>query len=164
MKAPTCPEHGNLMLDMARGRLADADALEAELVRQTCPDCAEWWNTTFSDRATAEVDGAVAAAFAGFTPASGHRRVWLAIAAAVVLAVGLASTTVLWRGGGVEPRVAEQAPAADTVLSTWDFEDGELSSAASTTAPTPGDRGEAGEAVFVNDLESGDLGAWTVHS
>lgn len=165
MKVPTCPEHGSLMLELARGRLDDDVALEADLVRESCPVCAEWWNTAFSDRATAEIDAAVAQTFAEFTPAPGRRRVWLAAAAAAVLAVGVGTTTMLWRGGESVPVMAEQDFAAEAVLSSFDFEDGAASPLIEPAAePTPGDRSEAGEAVFVNDLESGDLGSWTFHS
>jgi hypothetical protein len=165
MKLPTCPEHDNLVLDLARGRLNDTGAMEAESVRETCPICSKWWNTTFADSDTAGVNGAVAQVFADFSPVAGRRRGWLAVAAAAVLAVGVGTTTMLWRNGDVDHRVAEQGPAADVVLSTWDFEDGEAASNIEIAAvPTPRDRSEAGEAVFVNDLESGDLGSWSFHS
>ncbi len=166
MKVPTCPEHGNLVLDLARGRLKDADAAEADLVRESCPDCAEWWTTTFSDRATADVDIAVARVFAEFSPPAGRRRHgWLAAAAAAVLAVGVAATTMMWRGTETAPEMAEQSVPAEAVLSTWDFEDGTVTATVEpVAAPTPGNRGETDEAVFVNDLETGDLGAWTLHS
>jgi hypothetical protein len=50
-------------------------------------------------------------------------------------------------------------------LSTWDFEDGTLAPvAAVSVVPTTGDSVGADDAVFVNDLESGDLGSWTFHS
>ncbi len=56
-------------------------------------------------------------------------------------------------------------PASEAVLSVWDFEDGTVAAVVEAAAvPTSDQRGEAGEAVFVNDLESGDLGAWTFHS
>ena len=164
MKVPTCPEHGDLVLDLARGRLDDADAVNADLVRESCPDCAAWWKTTFNESTIADVDGAVVRAFADFSPVVNRRPVWLVAAAAAVLAVGVGITTMVWRGGDVDSRVAEQGLASETVLSTWDFEDGELSPAAVDAVPTPGDRNDAGEAVFVNDLESGDLGSWTFHS
>jgi hypothetical protein len=165
MKAPTCPHHGNLVLDLARGRLSDADAGEADLQREKCQHCAEWWNTTFTDDATAEVDAAVAQAFAGFSPAAGRRRVWLAVAAAAVLAVVIGTTTMVWRGSETAPMVAKHNTVGGAVLSTWDFEDGALTpTTAAAVEPTPGARADAGEAVFVNDLESGDLGAWTFHS
>ncbi len=162
---PTCPHHGDLVLDLARGRLSDADATAAELERESCPHCAQWWNATFTVDATAEVDAAVAQAFADFSPVAGRRRGWLAAAAAAVLAVGIGTTMMVWRGGETSPVVAVQAPAAETVLSTWDFEDGTLAPvAAATVVPTSPDPLGADEAVFVNDLESGDLGSWTFHS
>ncbi len=165
MKAPTCPEHGNLVLDLARGRLSDADALEADLQRESCPQCAAWWNTTFTADVTAEVDAAVAQAFANFRPTAGRRRMWLAVAAAAVLAVVIGTTTMVWRGSETAPIVAKHSSAGEAVLSTWDFEDGTLTpTTAAGVVPTPGARAEAGEAVFVNDLESGDLGSWTFHS
>jgi len=164
MKVPTCPEHGNLVLDLARGLLDDADAAAAELVRESCPDCAAWWETTFNERAVAEVDSAVARVFADFSPVVGRRPVWRVAAAAAVLAVGAGITTMVWRGGDTDPLVADHSSVSETVLSTWDFEDGTLSPASATAAPTPVDGNDAGEAVFVNDLESGDLGSWTFHS
>jgi anti-sigma-K factor RskA len=165
MKAPTCPHHGNLVLDLARGLLSDADAAVADLERESCPHCAAWWNTTFTADATAEVEAAVAQAFTDFSPVAGRRRGWLAAAAAAVLAVGVGTTMMLWRGGETSPVVAVQAPAAEAVLTTWDFESGELAPVSEAAAvPTPSDRGEVGEALFVNDLESGDLGSWSFHS
>ncbi len=166
MKVPTCPEHGNLVLDLARGRLNDADAMDADLVRESCPNCAGWWNTTFSDRATTDVDTAVAQAFADFTPVAGRRRHgWLAAAAAAVLVVGIGTTTMLWRGGEVTPLVAEQGAAAEAVLSTFDFEDGAFApTTEAAVVDASGDRLETSESVFVSDLENGDLGSWTSHS
>jgi len=165
MQLSTCPEHGNLVLDLARGRLSDADAAHAETVRGACPHCASWWNTTFADDATAAVDAAVAGAFNDFQPVGGRRYAWLVAAAAAVLAVGVGVTTMLWRGGETSPVVATQGPAAEAVLSTWDFEGGDIASTIESAAvPTPAKRGQGGEAVFVNDLESGDLGAWSFHS
>ncbi len=117
IKVPTCPHHGDLVLDLARGRLSDADAMAAELERESCPHCAQWWNATFTVDATAEVDVAVAQAFADFSPAAGRRRGWLAAAAAAVLAVGVGTTVMMWSGGETSPVVAVQAPAAETVLS-----------------------------------------------
>jgi hypothetical protein len=165
MKAPMCPHHGNLVLDLARGRLNDADALEADLQRESCPHCAAWWDATFADVATSRVDAAVQQGFAEFSPRAGRRRVWLAVAAAAVLAVVVGTTTMLWRGGASAPVVAGRTPAAEAVVSTWDFESGTLAPTTdAAVVPTPGDRGAAGEALFTNDLESGDLGSWTFHS
>lgn len=165
MKAPTCPHHGNLVLDLARGLLSDADAAVADLERESCPHCAQWWAETFSADATAEVEAAVAQAFTDFSPVAGRRRGWLAAAAAAVLAVGVGTTMMLWRGGETSPVVAVQAPAAEAVLTTWDFEDGTLAPvAAVSVVPTTGDSVGADDAVFVNDLESGDLSSWTFHS
>jgi len=165
MKAPNCPHHGDLVLDLARGRLNDADAAVADSERESCPHCAAWWNASFSVEATAELDAAVAGAFADFSTIADRRRGWLAAAAAAVLAVGVGTTMMVWRGGETSPVVAVQAPAAETVLSTWDFEDGTLAPAVAAAAvPTNGDPAGADEAVFVNDLESGDLGSWTFHS
>lgn len=165
MKPPTCPHHGNLVLDLARGRLKDADALEADLQRESCPHCAAWWDATFSAVATSRVDAAVQQGFADFSPLAGRRRVWLAVAVAAVLAVVVGTTTMLWHGGAAAPVVAGKTPAAEAVLSTWDFESGSLTpTTTAAVAPTPGDRGASGEAVFINDLESGDLSSWTSHS
>ncbi len=166
MKAPTCPEHGNLVLDLARGRLNDAEAVRADVVRGSCPLCAGWWDEAFSDPATASVDSAVAEAFSVFKPPAAGRRVWLAAAAAAVLAVGVGITTMLWHGGEAAPPIAAgRVPGAEEVLSVWDFEDGALTpNAAAVVSSEPADRADADEAVYANDLESGDLGSWTFHS
>lgn len=164
MKVPTCPDHGKRMLDLACGRLDDADAMEAELVRESCPHCGAWWSTAFPDDATSRVDAAVEQAFAEFSPAAGRRRAWLAAAAVAVLTVGIGATTMLWRGAEVAPAAAEKAPAAGAVLSVWDFEDGRLVPTSAAVVPTPDAPGEVDEAVFINDLESGDLSSWTFHS
>jgi len=165
MKAPTCPHHGDLVLDLARGRLNDTDAAVADSKRETCSHCAAWWIATFSVEATAELDAAVQQAFDAFQPIARRRRGWLAAAAAAVLAVGVGTTMMLWRGGETSPVVAVQAPDAETVLTTWDFEDGTLDPvAAVSVVPTTRDPVGADDAVFVNGLESGDLGSWTSHS
>ena len=136
----------------------------AELVRESCPVCAGLVEHDLRRSGHRQVDAAVAQAFAGFSPVAGRRRGWLAAAAAAVLAVGIGTTMMVWRGGETAPVVAEQSPAAEAVLSAWDFEDGELAQARGGHSRPTRRPGDTDEAVFVNDLESGDLGSWTFHS
>jgi hypothetical protein len=160
MTVPSCPEHGDLVRDLARGRLGDEQATLAELVREECADCARWWSGTFSGESFDAVGEAVEEAIALYAPPARGRYRWLAAAAAVVLALGLASTSTFWRGGRAAP-----SDAVD-VVSTWDFENGDLSGAFPSKGDSPGGSDEVDDesAVFVSDLESGDLSTWSSHS
>jgi hypothetical protein len=103
MKAPECPDHGDNLLEYALGRLADAPAADAERIRESCPVCGEWWDRCLSPDETAAVDAAVAEAFASYSP-SGRRKapVWIASAAAIVIAVGAG---LLWHAASAPPDV-----------------------------------------------------------
>jgi len=166
MTAPTCPEHGSVMLELARGRLEDRRAMEAEAVRRDCTVCARWWDDTFGDGRTAELDAAVAEAFESFVRPRARRFGWLAAAAAVVLAVALGTTALLWHEADTTLSCSNSSSAASEVLSTWDFEDGELEAASvpESEPPTAVDRASGETAVFRSDLESGDLSSWSTHS
>ena len=166
MKVPNCPDHENLVLELARGLLDDREVLRAENVRQGCVHCKAWWSETFESEAMAAVDGAVAEAFSDFRAPARRRRAWLAAAAAAVLAVGIGATAVFWSGSG-ERQAGPSVPESNgAVLATWDFENGTVSAVPASVpdVPTP-DAEHAGDpAVFNSDLESGDLSGWSSHS
>ena len=166
MTVSNCPEHGNLVLELARGRLDDRRAMEAEAVRRDCAVCAQWWGDTFGDEGVAELDSAVAEVFQSFVPPKHRRFGWLAAAAAAVLAVGLGTTTLLWHDAEIPPSGPASASTTGAVLSTSGFEGGEIDTAATMSAdtqvPPDQDRGEA--AVFTSGLETGDLSSWSSHS
>ena len=155
MTVSNCHEHGDLMRDLARGRLDDERSLRAETVREECAECARWWNETFSGEAYDAVDGSVTEAISSFVPPARRRYRWLAAAAALVLVVGIGATSMLWRDAQTSP-----AHASD-VVSTWDFEEAGLESIAVEGAD---DLTHTDEVVFENDLESGDLSSWSFHS
>jgi hypothetical protein len=161
MKAPDCPEHGNLVLDLARGRLDDQRAEEAETVRRDCAVCARWWDDTFVDEAVAVLDPVVAEVFKRFVPVRRRQYGWLAAAATVLLAVGLVTTSLLRNGAETAPAGLDSVSIPDPVLSTWDFEDVDFGTSAANGAEVS-TLGE--EVVFKNDLESGDLSSWSSHS
>jgi hypothetical protein len=152
-----CPEHSDLMSDLARGRLDDQRSLRVETVREECADCARWWNEAFSGEAYDAVDGAVAEAISSFVPPARHRYRWLAAAAALVLAVGVATTSMLWRDAQPSPTISSD------VVSTWDFEPGTLDEAVAAADEATDTSGESKgtPAIFVSDLESGDLSGWS---
>jgi hypothetical protein len=160
MNAPGCPEHNNLVLQLARGWLDDRRAEEAETVRIECAVCTRWWNEAFSGEACDVVDGAVAEAISNFVPPKRRRYVVLVTAAAVVLAVGIGTTSFLWRDTQEPP-----VPSSD-VLSTWDFEPGTFDEAVVGAADVTGagvdSNGET--TVFVGDFETGDLSGWSTDS
>lgn len=160
MTAVNCPEHGNLMRDLARGVLDDERALTAEAVRSECGHCGRWWCEAFACEAYERVDRALAESIADFAPPARRRPGWLAVAAAVVLAIGVGATSMLWRGERTSPGLA------DGVVSTWDFEAGTVESThgAATEVGGRGERTGNEFAVFVSGLESGDLSAWSSHS
>jgi len=91
VQAPSCPDHGTLVLDLARGRLDDADAAAAEQVRDSCPICSAWWRDTLEGERAVAVDNAVAETLASFRPPERARAfAWLAVAAGVTVLVGAA--------------------------------------------------------------------------
>ena len=155
-----CPEHGDLMRELARGCLDDERSIWAETVREDCADCARWWNEAFNGEAYDAVDGSVAEVISSFVPPARRRYRWLAAAAAVVLAVGIGATSMLWRD-------AQPLPAdTSEVVSTWDFEAGTLNEAVAATGEVTDGSDEANgkQAVFVGDFESGDLSSWSANS
>jgi len=155
-----CPEHGDLMCDLARGRLDDERSIWAETVRENCADCARWWKEAFSCEAYDAVDGLVAEAISSFVPPARRSYKWLAAAAAVVLAVGIGATSMLWRDAQTAPKDASE------VVSTWDFEAGTLNEAVAATGEvTDGsDEVNGNPAMFIGDFESGDLSSWSTSS
>ena len=166
MTVSNCPEHGNLVPELARGRLDDRRAMEAEAVRRDCAVCSRWWSDTFGEEPVAELDSVVAEVFRSFAPPKQRRFGWLAAAAAAVLAVGLGATTLLWHDAEIAPSGLVSASTTGAVLSTWDFEGGELVAAETMAADTPVSEDQAGgePAVFESDLEAGGLYSWTSHS
>jgi hypothetical protein len=166
MTVSNCPEHGNLVQELACGRLDDRRAMEAEAVRRDCADCAQWWSDTFGDEPMAELDAAVAEVFQSFVPPKHRRFGWLAAAAGAVLAVGLGTAALLWHDAEIAPSGLASVSTTREVISTWDFESGEIDTAAMMAAdtPVPGDQAGGEPAVFESGLESGNLSSWTSHS
>jgi len=166
MTAPNCPEHGNLALELARGLLDDQEAVRAEEARVGCDHCADWWDRTFGDDALSVLDTAVDEVFSIWAPPAHRRQVWLAAAAAAVLAIGLGTTTLMWRDGEVSPTDARTTSTAGEILSVMDFEDGVAEDAITVAEVAPDELGEADSeaGVFASSLESGDLSAWSSHS
>ena len=160
MTVSNCPEHGDLMRDLARGRLDDERSLRAETVREECTECARWWNETFSGEAYDAVDGSVAEAISSFVLPTRRRYWWLAAAAALVLAVGIGSTSILWRDAPTSPSYAGDE------VSTWDFEPGTLDKVDAAEGEVADGRDEPSgkAAIFASDLESGDLSGWSTNS
>ena len=164
MTARICPEHEDLMRELACGLLDDARAARAEGLRVECSHCASWWKETFAGEAFDQVDNAVVAAFASLNRPARRRYGWLAAAAALVLTIGIGSTSLFLRETGTEfSRAATPVPSGP-VLTVMDFESGSLSEV--TVAPmdsgaVPSDNREA---VFQSNLESGDLSSWSSHS
>lgn len=160
MTLPNCPDHGDLMRDLARGRLGDEPSLTAESVREECPHCASWWAAAFRGGAFEAVEAAVTDGIASFAPTPSRRREWLAVAAVVVLAIGIGGVSTLWRGSRTMPS------SADAVVSTMNFETGVLVDAVAEVEDAVVESSEltAEPALFSSDLESGDLATWSSHS
>lgn len=167
MTVPTCPEHGSLMSELAAGRLDPESGARAEEVRFGCAECARWWSEVFPDAALLELDTAVAEAFDSFAAPARRRSGWWAVAASAVLALGIGAASLLWDGGAQSPVVAGAGGNTGTaiVLSTFDFEGGTVEPAVSQPAhpAAPAAPSSTSDAVFSNDLESGDLSSWSAH-
>jgi hypothetical protein len=166
MKVPNCSEHGNLVLELARGRLQDREAVRAEQVRVGCDHCAGWWNQTFGADSLSALDAAVEEALSSWTPPARRRHAWLAVAAAAVLAIGLGSTTLMVRDGRISPAGATSPSAPGELVSVMDFEDPSAAKSMVADGVTPEAVEEADSvgAVFVSGLESGDFSGWSTHS
>jgi hypothetical protein len=158
MNPPDCPDHGRLVLDLARGRLDDRRAEEAETVRRDCAACARWWDSTFDDETVTGLDSAVAETFGGFVPPRRRQIGWLAAAAAVVLAVGLSWIAQVRNDLETPLSVVTPAPTIGPALSTLDFENHNPESLAASPDDTP-DTGNS--AVFGSGFESGSLSSWS---
>jgi hypothetical protein len=163
---PRCPEHGNLVLELAQGRLDDREAMRAEQARVGCDHCSKWWNGTFGDDPLSVLDTAVDEVFSNWAPPARRRHGWLAAAAAAVLAIGLGTTTLMWRDGEVSPTGARSASTAGELLSAMDFEDGSTKETIAVADVASVEVGETDSeaAVFTSGLESGDLSGWSSNS
>ena len=166
MTLPICPEHGNQVLELARGRLDDRDAMRAEQARAACDYCSQWWTRTFGVDSLSVLDAAVDEVFSSWAPPARRRRGWLAAAAAAVLAIGLGTTTLVWRDGEVSPAGARNASKPGDVVSVMDFENGIAEQTITVADDAADERGKADSesAVFTSDLESGDFSSWSSHS
>ena len=164
MTARICPEHDDLMRELACGLLDDAHAARAEVLRVECGDCRSWWGETFAGEAFAQVDDAVADAFANFNRPARRRFGWLAAAAALVMAIGIGSTSLLLRETGIEVSRAATPVPAGAALSVMDFENGSLNGVAAVSIESEAVAVDSQDAVFQDKLESGDLSSWSSHS
>jgi len=119
MIGPTCPDHHDLALDLAQGRLDDAAAAEAESIRRTCPVCRGWWGEHLEGQATAAVDQAVTAALDRLDlPRRHSHRGWLAAAAALVMALGAGGLWLAQRPQSATPTAVDRV----AVIEAFDFE------------------------------------------
>ena len=162
MRAPTCPDHGRLVLNLALGRLDDRSAAEAEAVRLSCPSCAGWWRSELEAAAAVAVDQAVGSVFAAFQPAARSRATrWLPVAAAAALAAGAA---LLWyQHGAMQTSVATAPPGPLAQESFEGDRDGngvvgleDLGLAVHVEA--------SHDVIFADTLEDGELAGWTPHT
>ena len=108
-----CPEHGELVRQLALGRLDDAASAEAEAVVEECEHCAAWWQ-----RETSPSDAVRAAVCDGLAELElpRHRRV-------LPYAVAAAAAAVLV-GGGLLLRSPEPEAEPMTTCCTHEIVDG----------------------------------------
>jgi hypothetical protein len=178
MHASGCHEHGNLVRDLALGRLGDSEAERAETILSSCASCKAWWSQNVENERAMAVDTAVREGLARFkAPSRRRQRQWWAAAAAVILAV---ATGMFWHLGsgpvGVETQALYDTPKPVlqpevSTISVMDFEAAVTKSemeivghlAADETAEARQATGprQATEAIFAGDFESGSLDGWT---
>jgi hypothetical protein len=162
MRAPHCPDHDRLVLDLALGRLEDAPAAAAEQVRESCPICSAWWRTELEGPAAAALDPVVNASIAAFEPPA-RRRVlrWLPVAAAATLAV---AAGLLWQQHRAQPPVLTHADPAEVTVENFDGDrDGNgVVDVADLGFAVHVER--TGSAIFTDSLDDGQLTGWTPHT
>jgi hypothetical protein len=163
MRAPHCPDHGRLVLDLALGRLEDGPAAQAERIRGACPVCSAWWQTELEGPAATELDAVLESSFASFAPPA-RRRVarWLPVAAAATLAAGAG---LLWHHEHrVQRAVMTHATQGSAAVETFDGDrDGNGVVDVADTGFTVHVTG-AGQAIFNDSLDDGQLTGWTPHT
>ena len=162
MRAPNCPDHGRLVLDLALGRLDDRSAAEAEAVRVSCPSCAGWWRSELEAATFVAVDLAVGSVFAAFQPPARSRVTrWLPVAAAAALAVGAG---VLWYQHGAVQSPGSTTPAGPLAQESFDGDrDGDGVIGIEDLGFTVKVE-QAREAIFADTLDGGELAGWTPHT
>ena len=162
MRAPHCPNHGRLVLDLALGRLEDGPAADAEHVRASCPVCSAWWRTELEGPATTALDTVLRSSIAAFQPPA-RRRVarWLPVAAAASLA---AAAGLLWNQHRVQPPMLTHADQGTVTVESFDGDrdgNGVVDIADLGFAVHVGG---ADEAIFADSLDDGQLTGWTPHT
>lgn len=160
MRAPDCPTHHRLMLDLALGRLDDGSAAEAERARVECPSCSAWWRASFEGADAQRLDAVLADAFADFEPSSRRVGRWLPVAAAAALAV---TAGVVYEVAHQQAERTQPVRSA-VVLETFDGDrDGDgrvdmddLGFAAHVDGSS--------ETIFAGSQDDGDLQGWDSHT
>lgn len=171
MNAPHCPEHHDLIRDLALGRLDDTDARTAEAARTSCATCRDWWEETFTNDAVVAIDRVVGDALTSVAlPPRRRQRPWLAAAAAAFLMVAAGA---LWNLSQAPVTVAtadlpEATIAAPTgEIATIDFENGALPQPATdalviltfeSATPEVPVVDDSPNMIAALDFESGDFG------
>jgi hypothetical protein len=145
---PRCPDHGDLVRDLALGLLEGDRAMEAECVRLSCDHCRTWWASALSGPATGGVEDAVAAAFRSVSLTRARRRDGWKVVAAAAACVAIIGVAGLLHQGPSTTDIAHQAPQPISIL---DFEN----------APVAIDDPATEGALFVSDLEDGTLTNWS---
>ena len=162
MRAPACPDHGRLVLDLALGRLDDRPALEAEAARVECPHCAAWWRSELEGAAAAAVERAVSSAFTAFEPPAARRVArWLPVAAAATVAAG--AGLVWYRHGAVRAPEPSSGPSTVAQETFESDRDGDGVVGIEDLGFAVHDE-KAGEVIFADTLDDGELAGWTPHT
>ncbi len=147
---PCCPTHGDLVLDLARGLLDDAAAVDAEGASSRCPTCAAWWASELD--AEHEVAVGVAAGLAAFRPPRLRLR---------AAALGLAAVLVVAAGAGVVwHSLAEQGHSVGSARGQRVATAGKTSLVKGARTAAARDSGST--VLFKDTMESGTLSGWVV--
>lgn len=165
---PDCPDHGQVMLDLALGNLQGCEAERAESLLDECPICRQWWVSALEGDSASDLARVVEQVFASFQAVERRKRVgWMPLAAAALIALAVALVLQ------TRPPSAPDDPGTHSdqaVLFVESFEPATVGSTEDnpalvslqfeTTSPAPVPEDDSA-VIAGENLETGDLAGWS---